>query len=87
MKGQVFAFGDNNYYQLGDQIVNNLAQPKLIENSDLFINEGFISIACGANHNLLLNENGSVFTFGINNVGQLGILTPLDIYAIPQQEL
>ena len=73
MKGQVFAFGDNTNGQCGYQGNNgNKWFPYKIQDSKYFKNKNFISIACGANHNLLLSENKTVFTFGDNLFGQLG---------------
>jgi alpha-tubulin suppressor-like RCC1 family protein len=48
------------------------------------INDKIIDISCGLSHNLILNQNGNAFSFGLNNFGQLGVsLNTRDTY-IPQ---
>lgn len=52
---------------LKDFIENNPG-PKRIENLD-----SIISIQAGSSHNVLLSNNGEVFSFGSNYLGQLGL--------------
>ena len=77
--GTVFSFGRNLYGECGyfsnfdGPFKNgNKWRPYKIKDSNNFKNKNFISIACGAYHNLLLSENKTVFTFGYNQFGQLG---------------
>lgn len=76
MSGDLYAFGNNQFGQLGlgtgfnsDSNTNCTAFPTLI---DLNKQHKIIDVACGAQHTLLLTENGEVFSFGSNLTGQLG---------------
>jgi len=69
--GKVFACGDNTYGQL--------AQPATKASSSTFVEVNFpglstkiVSVVAGADHNLAVDEDGSVWVWGRNNYGQLG---------------
>jgi alpha-tubulin suppressor-like RCC1 family protein len=74
--GQVFAWGDNNYGQLGDGTKNlrtgDIEVPSL---------DSVIAIAAGNEHNVALMANGGVRTWGRNHHGQLGDGTTTDRYS------
>ena len=75
--GNVYAFGDGKYGQLGDGDTSNHYEgiPKLI-NSDYFnngeYNEKIINISSGDDHSLVLTESGNVYAFGSGDSGRLG---------------
>lgn len=68
INGNVYAFGSNNYGQLGlrdnDEHVYPLIIPKI---------KNIIKISAGNRFSLLLNDKGRVYAFGNNQYGQLGI--------------
>lgn len=68
--GQVYAFGSNNYGQLGLLDLNPRGTPTLID----LRQDGAkaISVACGSYHSVVLLETGQVLTFGQFLKGQLG---------------
>ena len=70
--GSVFSFGKNDYGQLGlgknNNDSNNTYIPRLIKG--LY---DIKRIDCGSDHVLCLDFNGSVFSFGKNDYGQLGL--------------
>jgi len=69
-KGEVFAWGLNNFGQTGIGHQKNLDEPTKIESlSKLDIAE----IAAGALHTLALSKSGSVYSFGQGLDAQLGI--------------
>lgn len=74
--GETFSWGDNNHNQLGfpkdDFILRNNAvfEPRLVPK---LIGLQAAAVTCGAGHTLVLMENGSVYGFGMNAQGQLGL--------------
>jgi len=68
--GKLFAFGDNGYYQLGDQTKTDSSTPKLI--ADSLGEEEITSIATGQNHVLAINASGALYGWGSNSSYQLG---------------
>jgi alpha-tubulin suppressor-like RCC1 family protein/photosystem II stability/assembly factor-like uncharacterized protein len=72
--GTVWAWGDNQYGQVGDGVSGGARlYPVQVKDSD---NSGFLTdittIACGKWHSMALREDGTVWTWGDNNYGQLG---------------
>ncbi len=71
--GQVFAFGDNNYGQLGN--ANNsgttTANPSPTQVPLPSSAGPAVQIAAGGYHSLVLTASGQVFAFGDNNFGEL----------------
>ena len=65
--GCVFAWGDNQFGQLGDGTTTDRNAPTKVQGID---NISFIS--AGNNHSLAVNSYGTVFAWGRNNEGQLG---------------
>jgi alpha-tubulin suppressor-like RCC1 family protein len=67
-EGNVFAWGSNQYGQLGHQHKHYDSQPTLIEMS-----EKITDIAAGTHFSLALTESGNVYAWGWNGFGQLGV--------------
>lgn len=63
----VWAFGRNNFGQLGDGTNNNSTQPVVVSGLT-----GVVAVAAGGDHSLALKSNGTVWAWGFNNHGQLG---------------
>jgi alpha-tubulin suppressor-like RCC1 family protein len=67
--GTVFTFGDNDDNQLGRAVIDgNNKIPMEISGNHTDI----IAVSCGNTHTAILKNNGTVFTFGSHNEGQLG---------------
>ncbi|KAG2387140.1 hypothetical protein C9374_002175 [Naegleria lovaniensis] len=73
---QLYSFGDNQYGQLGlgyesaaDYIMEAVPIPKPAELGD----ETIVDLQCGDYHTMVLTENGTVFAWGRNEKGQLGV--------------
>lgn len=68
--GSVWAWGNNNAGQLGigDADVTHLRTPKMIEGI-----YGVVALAVGRNHSVALKDDGTVWTWGDNSYGQLGL--------------
>ena len=74
--GEVWAWGANDYGQLGDGTTTDRYTPVLVEGvSDV------VAIASGWIHSLALTTNGEVWAWGANTSGQLGDGTTTDRYS------
>ncbi|XP_076633723.1 RCC1 and BTB domain-containing protein 1-like isoform X2 [Colletes latitarsis] len=69
MDGQVYSWGHNSYYELGNGSTVLGLTPILVEANlkDKFI----VAIACGGHHSLALTDEGMVYAWGRNNCGQV----------------
>ena len=74
-KGEIYSFGNNQFYQCGLPNKDNIA--KIIKdptNISIFNNNiKGISAACGNEHSLILSNTNEVYAFGNNEDGALGI--------------
>ncbi|XP_015440435.1 PREDICTED: RCC1 and BTB domain-containing protein 1-like [Dufourea novaeangliae] len=69
--GELYAWGRNNYGQLGEgEDTNHNAPRKVYFNLK---NEKLIRISCGDSFSIAVTDNGKVYSWGYNRVGQLGI--------------
>lgn len=67
-KGQVYAFGSNDYGQLGQVGKNYIVEPTIIPGLN-----NIVEIAAGDYNSFAVNCYGEVYTFGRNDYGQLGL--------------
>ncbi|KAK4809815.1 hypothetical protein QYF61_014283 [Mycteria americana] len=81
-KNDDFWLGRNEKGQLGHGDTKRVEAPKLIE---VLGGEAIVLAACGRNHTLALTESGSVFAFGENKMGQLGLGNQTDAVPSPTQ--
>uniref|UniRef100_A0A8C3CMM8 Regulator of chromosome condensation 2 n=1 Tax=Cairina moschata TaxID=8855 RepID=A0A8C3CMM8_CAIMO len=81
-EGKLWSWGRNEKGQLGHGDTKRVEAPRLIE---VLGNEAIVLAACGRNHTLALTENGSVFAFGENKMGQLGLGNQTDAVPSPTQ--
>lgn len=76
--GTVYGFGFNGEGRLGNNsTVESNVPVKIADNGTEFVNgdpnNKVVKISAGDHHSLILTEDGTVYSFGRNNVGQLGI--------------
>ena len=69
LDGMAWSFGCDNYGQLG-QMKNDKESQVPVQ---IPMKSTVLSVACGSFHSALLTSTGEVWTFGINNYGQLGL--------------
>ncbi|KFW83777.1 Protein RCC2, partial [Manacus vitellinus] len=81
-EGKLWSWGRNEKGQLGHGDTKRVEAPKLIE---VLGGESIVLAACGRNHTLALTESGSVFAFGENKMGQLGLGNQTDAVPSPTQ--
>ncbi len=77
VSGQVWAWGNQNHGKLG----NGLSTNNQVEDPEYVIGSGAIgsnAVAAGFTHSLIQGEDGTVWSFGRNNSGQLGTNTTTD---------
>merc|ERR1712154_634693 len=70
--GDVYAWGDGSYGEIGQGAFKASQQPRLV-----LLNKNIASIACGRYHSSAVTQNGSLYTWGCGDNGQLG--RPLNI--------
>lgn len=79
--GQVFAWGNNSNGQLGDGSTTGRTKPAQVAGTIL---SNIQAIDAGYKYTIALRGDGTVWTWGYNNKGQLGNNTQTDMYT-PQQ--
>jgi alpha-tubulin suppressor-like RCC1 family protein len=67
--GKLYTWGYNNFGQLGDGTTTTRTTPTLI---DKFNDEKVISVSLGRYHSSAITESGKLYTWGLNDAGQLG---------------
>lgn len=70
--GTVLACGKNDYGQLGVDLAGPVTVPTELRR-EAFLGRGVVQVACGYYHSLALADDGSVFSFGRNDFGSLGL--------------
>ncbi|XP_077644322.1 protein RCC2 [Lonchura striata] len=83
-EGRLWSWGRNEKGQLGHGDTKRVEAPRPIE---ALGGEAIVAAACGRNHTLALTESGSVFAFGENKLGQLGLGNQTDAVPSPTQIL
>jgi Regulator of chromosome condensation (RCC1) repeat len=79
--GQLWAWGDNFYGQLGVGDRTNRNTPTLVP-----LPEGaskWVLVAGGANFAIAVADSDKIYTWGLNDKGQIGNGTPDGLYAVP----
>ncbi|XP_073036567.1 ultraviolet-B receptor UVR8-like isoform X3 [Primulina eburnea] len=75
--GDVYAFGGNQFGQLGTGADQAEILPRLLDAPSLE-NVNAKSVSCGARHSAIVSENGETFCWGWNKYGQLGLGDVID---------
>ncbi len=71
---EYFSWGNDRYGQLGHGTNSSSKQPRRLDLPKSLSFDVVISvIACGSNHSVFLTATDLLFSFGDNNLGQLGI--------------
>ncbi|XP_035730999.1 RCC1 and BTB domain-containing protein 1-like isoform X1 [Vespa mandarinia] len=69
-EGEVYAWGQNNCGQVGSGISSNQGAPRKINSS--LTGKKVVSITCGQTYSMAVTNNGEIYGWGHNGVGQLG---------------
>ncbi|XP_028405299.1 ultraviolet-B receptor UVR8-like [Dendronephthya gigantea] len=69
--GQLFAFGNNKFYQLGLGDSLPRREPTLVEFENIN-DESMVKVECGDYHTAVMSDWGNVWMWGANEYGQLG---------------
>ncbi|KAG0467654.1 hypothetical protein HPP92_019234 [Vanilla planifolia] len=81
--GDVYAFGGNQFGQLGTGLDQAETLPKLLDAPSLESSNAKI-VSCGARHSASVTDDSKVFCWGWNKYGQLGLGDSID-RSIPSQ--
>lgn len=79
--GNVYAWGDNSFGQLGLMDAKNRLRPEQIKSMRSI---GARSISAGRNHSLVVSHSGLLLSFGSNSHGQLGLDSEAKVQPQPQ---
>jgi alpha-tubulin suppressor-like RCC1 family protein len=79
-KGEVLAWGNNKYGELGDDSTDESDVPVRV---DLPRNFKAVAVAAGCFHSLALGADGEIFAWGDNQLGQLGDGQPSLVNILP----
>ena len=69
--GEIYAWGLNNYFQLGFSDMKNRFMPERV--TSLAERREWMKISAGQHHTVLLNDEGKVYTLGRAEYGRLGL--------------
>ncbi|MGD9605375.1 MAG: InlB B-repeat-containing protein, partial [Bacilli bacterium] len=71
--GQVFAWGYNNYGQIGDGTNTSRKTPvEITSRFNLLGDEQIVQVYAGTLHSMAITNFGKIFTWGLNTSGQIG---------------
>ena len=82
--GGVYAWGRNTYGALGDGTTNSELTPVRIDATDL---TNIVAVAAGMGSSYALSADGSLWVWGDNNYGELGLGSATPDYLTPQHLL
>lgn len=80
--GKVTCSGYNWYGQLGDNTIRNTYVPTMV--GGIALSTTFVSVSCGASHSCAVTAAGTVYCWGWNAAGQLGVNSLFD-HMLPRQ--
>ncbi|KAK9913604.1 hypothetical protein M0R45_037415 [Rubus argutus] len=75
--GDVYAFGGNQFGQLGTGVDQAETIPRLLD-APILENANARIVSCGARHSAIITEDAKVFGWGWNKYGQLGLGDVID---------
>ncbi|KAF5286890.1 hypothetical protein FQA39_LY00423 [Lamprigera yunnana] len=78
--GQIFTWGSDHNGQLGHNIGQIQAIPKILK---ALATINIVQIACGQKHSIALTSGGEIYAWGANDHGQLGIGTTSEFENLP----
>ena len=83
--GTAWAWGDNGYGQLGDGTTVSKSRPVQVMLDSTTPLTGVTAVSAGGAHSIALKSDGTVWSWGWNNVGQLGDGSTVAIKSSPVQ--
>ena len=86
--GNLYAFGRNDYGQLGVGTLQTKMHPEMIDPVTIFDNEEVLTVAAGGHHGACVTKDGSLWTWGPAEDGRLGHVYDVyedDIFSRPER--
>jgi alpha-tubulin suppressor-like RCC1 family protein len=83
--GQLYAFGDNDFGELGNAVNNGTSNPNPTPTPVSLPGAvgGVVSGAAGTNRTLAVTQSGQLFAFGFNGFGELGFAPDVNPHPTP----
>lgn len=72
-KGKLWAWGDNTHGQLGNNTQTGSNKPVAVDTQAITKGVTIMNISASGNHNVVVDGDGKVWSWGNNNYGQLGV--------------
>ncbi|KAK7491466.1 hypothetical protein BaRGS_00017295 [Batillaria attramentaria] len=76
--GALYSWGNNTFYQLGRQTSDKISPHPGLVQTELTTGVRMVAVAAGLRHALALSEDGSVYGWGQNKRGQVGLAASRD---------
>lgn len=80
--GTLWAWGDNSFGQLGNGTIGSTPETLPVQVGSL---DNWVDVECGANFTLVIKADGTLWSWGNNNSGQLGLGSTASEFTTPQQ--
>lgn len=81
INGEIWSWGENTYGQVGDNTFNNVYYPvQVLDQTGANVMDSIIDIGTGMMHSFAIHGDGTAYSWGANNNGQLGDGTTIDRY-------
>lgn len=86
-RDKLYVCGSNRFGQLGFQEIESAEGPMVNPHIVLKKNQTIKTVSCGHSHTLVMLSNGSIYSFGDNQFGQLGTPSPENETSISKPQI
>lgn len=81
INGEIWAWGENTYGQVGNNTFTHIYSPEqVLDQYGINVMDSIVDIGTGMMHSFAIHSDGTAYSWGSNNNGQLGDGTTIDRY-------